>query len=67
MIEPEQMLKVRQSDLALIKELVPKAISIYRSIMKKEVMALEEVSEEDIKCRVLIDEKSFLPEWNEKD
>ena len=64
MIEPEQMLKVRESDLSMVKEILPKAISAYRKIMKEEVLVLAEVSEEDIACRVLIDEKSFLPEWN---
>ena len=67
MIEPEQMLKVRKSDLELMREVVPEAVERYRDIMISEVQVLEGKSKDEVTCRVLIDDKSFLPEWNKED
>jgi len=56
------MLKVRKSDLAIVKKIVPLAIKEYKSLMLKQVAAL--TGKDDIPCRVEIDERNFLPEWD---
>ena len=58
---------MRKSDLALVKEIIPEAISKYRDIMLKEVLVLKGKKKDEVVCRVTVDESSFLPEWNEKD
>ena len=65
LIEPEIMLKVRQSDLSKVKDAIPGAIKTYKEMMLKEVKAL--TGKTDIPCRVSVDERNFLPEWNEED
>ncbi len=65
MIEPVVTLKVRKSDLALIKEVIAGAVAQYKAVMIKEVARLDGRS--DIPCTVQIDEKNFLPEWNAAD
>ena len=65
LIEPEIMLKVRKSDLGKVKKAIPGAIEVYKQMMLKEVKAL--TGKSDIPCRVEIDERNFLPEWNEQD
>lgn len=65
MIEPQVILKVRKSDLALIKGLINDAIKKYKEIMLKEVASLN--GKKDIPCTVIVDEKNFLPEWNAAD
>ena len=62
MIEPVITLKVRKSDLSIVKSIVNCAIKEYKALMIKEVEPL--LGKTDIICSVLIDEKNFLPEWN---
>ena len=65
MIEPQVVLKVRKSDLDLIKKLIDGAVKEYKAIMLREVFSLK--GKTDIPCSVLVDEKNFLPEWNPED
>ena len=65
MIEPTVWLKVRESDLDLVREVVDEAIEEYKAVMLKEVAVLE--GKTDIPCTVNVDDKSFLPEWNADD
>ena len=63
MIEPRVILKVRQEDLAIIKRVIAPAKKEYISAMIEHVEGLED--KETIPCEVLIDERNFLPAYNE--
>lgn len=65
LIEPKVILRVRKSDLQIIKKLIEEAVKIYKDLMIKQVKALK--GKTDIPCEVLVDEKTFLPEWNAED
>lgn len=59
------ILRVRKSDLELIKGQIDEAVKTYKGMMLKQVVAFK--NKTDIPCKVTIDDKNFLPEWNEKD
>ena len=65
MIEPRIMLKVRESDLDVIDQIIPEAIEEYKKQMMVHVKAL--VGKDDIPCEVDVDRESFLPEWAPED
>ena len=62
LIEPSITLKVRKSDVAIIKEQVDNAVKEYKRLMLSQVRDLKD--RKDIPCKVSIDEANFLPEWN---
>lgn len=64
LIEPSVILRVRKSDLSIIQSQVDEAVSIYKKLMLAQVVAFKDRS--DIPCRVTIDDKNFLPEWDEE-
>lgn len=65
LIEPSVILRVRKSDLEMVKGQVDGAVKIYKETMLAQVQAFK--GKTDIPCRVTIDDKNFLPEWNEAD
>lgn len=65
MIEGSVTLRVRESDVDLIESQIEKAVSIYKEKMLREVVALQ--GKDNIPCKVTIDKKNFLPEWNADD
>ena len=62
MLEPKVILKVRKSDLAIVKSVIEPAKKAYKAQMLQHVKSLED--RDDIPCRIDIDEKNFLPEWD---
>lgn len=71
LIEPTIILKVRKSDLALIKSCVKPAVAKYREMMVTQVQVFEDKKAADpdfeLKCKVKIDEENFLHEWDAND
>ena len=65
LIEPSMILRVRKSDLEVVKSQIDSAIKKYKKLMLEQVVAFKDKT--DIPCRVTIDEANFLPEWNESD
>ena len=65
LIEPSVILRVRKSDLEMVKGQVDGAVKIYKETMLAQVQAFK--NKTDIPCKVTIDDKNFLPEWNEAD
>ena len=63
MIEPRVILKVREEDLDLIKRVIEPAKDEYIQAMIASVEGLED--KETIPCEVLVDERNFLPTYNE--
>lgn len=63
LIEPTVILRVRKSDLDVVKAQIDAAIKQYKEVMLKNVRAFK--GKTDINCKVLIDEKNWLNEWNE--
>lgn len=51
--------------MELVRGQIDEAVRIYKEKMLAEVVALKDKT--DIPCRVTIDEKNFLNEWNEGD
>ena len=62
LIEPTIILRVRKSDLDLVKGQIEPAVKQYKQMMLAKVKAFE--GKKDIPCRVSVDEANFLPEWN---
>ena len=62
LIEPAIILRVRKNDLELVKGQIEPAIAVYKKLMLKEVVAFK--NKTDIPCKVTVDDKNFLPEWN---
>ena len=65
LFEPSMILRVRKSDLQLVKSQIGAATKIYKDLMLSQVVAFKD--KKDIPCRVSVDEENFLPEWNESD
>ena len=65
LIEPKVTLRCRESDKAILSAIIDEAVADYKEKMLSQVKALEGKS--DIPCVVTIDEKNFLPEYNEDD
>ena len=63
LFEPSMILRVRKSDLQLVKSQIGAATKIYKELMLSQVVAFKD--KKDIPCRVSVDEENFLPEWNE--
>ena len=59
------ILRVRKSDLDVVKSQIDGAIKKYKMLMLDQVVAFKD--KKDIPCRLTIDEAIFLPEWNESD
>lgn len=53
--------RVRKSDLAVLKSIVEPAIADYKAIMKREV---KQFAKKEVPCAVLIDEARYLPEYD---
>lgn len=62
LIEADIILRVRKSDLSLIKKIIDPAVAEYKQKMTTQVKAC---MGRDIPCRIKIDEKNFLPEFDE--
>ena len=62
MIEPRLILKCRKSDEKMLREVIEPAIKIYKKEMMGHVKALSNLK--DIPCKVDVDTKNYLPEWN---
>ena len=58
-------LRCRESDVGILSSIVDEAVSEYKEKMLSQVQALEGKS--DIPCTVTVDDKNFLPEFNEQD
>ena len=63
-MEGEVTLRVRKSDLDLLKQVMEPATKEYKAIMQKEVLALKG---KDIPLKLIIDEKNYLPEYSENE
>mmetsp|Transcript_30901 Transcript_30901/g.22481 ORF Transcript_30901/g.22481 Transcript_30901/m.22481 type:complete len:198 (-) Transcript_30901:208-801(-) len=62
LIEADITLRVRKSDLAMVKKIVDPAVAEYKKKMTTQVKAC---MGRDIPCRIKIDDKNFLPEFDE--
>lgn len=65
LIEPKITLRCRQRDSDLLNSVVDEAVSEYKEAMLSQVVALE--GKDDIPCVVTVDDKNFLPDYNESD
>lgn len=60
-MEAEVTVKVRKSDLEVLKSVTDPATKEYKKILNDEVIAFKG---KDIPLKIIIDEKSFLPEYS---
>ena len=65
LIEPKITLRCRQRDSDLLNSVIDEAVQEYKSAMLSQVVALE--GKDDIPCVVTVDDKHFLPDYNESD
>ena len=61
--EKEVTLRCRESDVDVLESVVEEAVNEYKELMLTECKALE--GQTDIKCKVTVDRKRHLPEWDE--
>ena len=64
LMEAEVTVQCRKSDVDLVKGQIEPAIKEYKAIMQREVEAFKG---KDLPCKVLIDEKKSLPEYDAKE
>ena len=65
LIESDVTLRCREEDVSILEDVIEDAVSEYKQLMLSEVKALE--GRDDIPCRVKVDQKNFLPPYNEED
>ena len=63
-MEANVNIRCRKSDAEIIKEILPEINDIYVSRLKSEIPKLKGMN---IKCRLTLDEKQYLPELNSKE
>lgn len=63
LIEPRVVLRCRKGDVEALESVIEEAVSTYKQLMLSQVKALE--GKDDIPCQVTIDQKNFLPDYNE--
>ena len=61
--EKEVKLRCRESDVEVLDSVIGEAVAEYKKLMLEQCKALAD--RDDIKCKVSIDKKRFLPEWDE--
>ena len=64
LMEAEVTVQCRKSDADLVKSQIEPAIKEYKAIMQREVEAFKG---KDLPCKVLIDEKKNLPEYDSRE
>ena len=62
LIEADITLRVRKSDVAIVKKVIDPAVDEYKKMMTTQVKAC---MGRDIPCKIKVDEKNFLPEFDE--
>ncbi len=63
-MEVDVVIKCRKSDVDLVKSLLEETAQEYVTRLKNEVPKLKG---RDIKCKLVVDEKNYLPELNTKE
>ena len=64
LMEAEVTIQCRKSDLDVVKSIIDPAVKEYKEIMQREVEAFKG---KDLPCKVLIDEKKSLPEYDSRE
>jgi len=61
--EKEVTLRCRESDVEVLESVMDEAVAEYKQLMLSECKALQ--GQTEIKCKVTVDRKRHLPEWDE--